>query len=71
MLRLRRTALLIATIGTVFLAGCEHRHRYYSHGPAVNDASIVYVWTAPPAPRPVTIPPRPSSSAIWIDGHWD
>jgi hypothetical protein len=52
------------------IAGCAtHYHPYHGHGPVTSDTSIVYVRSAPPPPRRVHLPPRPSATAVWIDGY--
>jgi hypothetical protein len=54
------------------IAGCAtHYHPYYGHGPVTSDISVVYVRSAPPPPRRIRIPPRPSATAVWVDGYWN
>jgi hypothetical protein len=73
--RMRRSAFrgaLLCSLCAFALAGCAvHYHPYYRHGPPPVSAAVVYVPKAPPPPRHAAIPPRPSTMAIWIDGHWN
>ncbi len=53
--------------GSLFaVAGCASRTV------VVTDANgdVVYVGSAPPAPKHEAKPPKPSPSAIWVSGHW-
>lgn len=61
-------ALLFALgISLVPVTGCVLIHRRRACAPA---ATVVYVDTAPPALVVETKPPRPTPTAIWIDGYW-
>ena len=71
--RLTFKRALFGGLCALALAGCAvHYHPYYRHGPPPPaSASIVFAPNAPPPPRRVAIPPRPSTTAIWIDGYWN
>jgi hypothetical protein len=58
-------ALALATVTACAGYGGPYRH----YGPP--SAGVVYIMTAPPAPRSVIIPPRPSSVSVWISGYWN
>ena len=67
------SAALIA-VGALTLAGCAgygDRDPYYARGPVVTDVGVTYIQTAPPYPRQVIIPRRPSVTSVWIDGYWN
>ena len=64
--------LAASVAGMLLLSGCAgHRHPYYVHGPVPAGLQVSFIVQSPPAPRRVTVPPRPVKSAIWIDGYWD
>jgi len=63
-------AASIAGGAMLALSGCANNGPYRP-APAYAPSSYVYVKTAPPAPRRVVMPPRPSDYAIWIDGYWN
>ncbi|MDO1559499.1 hypothetical protein Q0812_08675 [Brevundimonas sp. 2R-24] len=60
---------LVALTSSASVAGCSHG---YGPGYGPWGGTVIYVRTAPPPPPPrIIIPPRPSSTAVWIEGYWN
>ena len=66
MSHVRAWAPIVCTLVTTACGGSIPHPRYVGQP----TSALVEVPYPPPAARPEGIPPRPSESAVWIDGEW-
>ena len=65
------SAALALLIGFVLIAGgCASRRTRTVVVASDEGVDVVYIETAPPAPRIEVISKRPTPKAIWIPGYW-
>ena len=65
------SAALALLIGFVLMTGgCASRHTRTVVVASDEGVDVVYIETAPPAPRIEVISKRPTPKAIWIPGYW-
>ncbi len=60
------------TVVTPQVVVAQPQQQIYTPATATTPATVTsYVVTqAPPAPQPEAVPPRPSSSHVWVAGYW-